>query len=58
VQAGPVAELKSGQFLLHFVDSAGNARSFDLSSVFAEGGRFLHMSEVAPFKYIDSSSRI
>ncbi|HEX8565807.1 MAG TPA: hypothetical protein VF648_09055 [Pyrinomonadaceae bacterium] len=40
----PVAELKSGQHLLHFVDSAGNARSFDLSSVFAEGGRFLHMS--------------
>lgn len=40
----PVAELAGGQHLLHFVDSAGNARSFDLSSVFAEGGRFLHMS--------------
>ena len=40
----PVAELKAGQHLLHFVDSAGDARSFDLSSVFAEGGRFLHMS--------------
>ena len=40
----PVAELKGRQHLLHFVDSAANARSFDLSSVFAEGGRFLHMS--------------
>lgn len=40
----PIAELKGGQHLLHFVDSAGNACSFDLSSVFAEGGRFLHMS--------------
>lgn len=40
----PVAELRGGRHLLHFVDSAGKARSFDLSSVFAEGGRFLHMS--------------
>lgn len=40
----PVAELKSRHHLIHFVDSDGNARSFDLSSVFAEGGRFLHMS--------------
>lgn len=40
----PVAELKTGHHLLHFVDSNGDARSFDLSSVFAEGGRFLHMS--------------
>lgn len=40
----PVVKLKGEQQLLHFVDSAGNARSFDLSSVFSEGGRFLHMS--------------
>ncbi len=40
----PVAELKAEQQFLHFFDSTGNARSFDLSSVFSEGGRFLHMS--------------
>lgn len=40
----PVVELKGEQQLLHFIDSTGDARSFDLSSVFSEGGRFLHMS--------------
>ena len=40
----PVVELKGEKQLLHFIDSIGNARSFDLSSIFSEGGRFLHMS--------------
>jgi hypothetical protein len=44
VEKKPLAELNSGQHSLHFADSAGNVRSFDLSSVFAEGGRCLHMS--------------
>jgi hypothetical protein len=39
-----VAKLNGEQQFLRFVDSTGIARSFDLSSVFAEGGRFLHLS--------------
>ena len=40
----PVVELSSGQHTLHFMDSADQARSFDLSTVLEEGGRFLYMS--------------
>jgi hypothetical protein len=40
----PVAALRSGQDTLDFVDSADQATSFDLSTVFEEDGRYLHMS--------------
>src|SRR5258708_27525520 len=44
IEKQSVAELKSGHEHLRFLDSAGKARSFDLASVFAEDGRFLHLS--------------
>jgi hypothetical protein len=40
----PVVELQSRDQALHFVDSNGNARSFDMSSVYDDGARFFHMS--------------
>jgi hypothetical protein len=51
----PIAELKGEQQLLHFIDSTGNVRSFDLSSIFSEGGRYLHMSiRVGPTFAVES----
>jgi hypothetical protein len=39
----PVVELKPGM-RLNFADSAGTTRSFDLSSAYDEGDRYLHLS--------------
>jgi hypothetical protein len=51
----PVTELRDEQQSLHFIDSAGSDRSFDVSSIFSEGGRFLHLSiRVGPTFAVES----
>ena len=57
VERLPVAELSAGS-RLHFLDSAGAARSFDLSSAFDEGGRFLHLSVRVSPKFVVQSDGV
>jgi hypothetical protein len=44
VERRPVVELSRTSHLLRFTDSASVIRSYDVSSVYEEGGRFLHLS--------------
>lgn len=44
VEATPIVQLTRPGQVLHFVDSRGDSHAYDLSSLYDEGWRFMHMS--------------